>query len=92
VHARARLHAQAGEIAVYWYFDTPKGRCRIAQAPDGRYHALFRDENLGNYATPQQALDELLGGHTFTHSSGIDTADLGLPDDLSEWTLVRGAP
>ena len=39
--------------------------------------------------TAEMALDDLVGGHTFMPSSGIDTSEVGLPDELSEWTFVR---
>ena len=49
------------------------------------YDVLFDDQSLGSYTTPQQALDDLCGGHTFWPASGIDPRTLGIPDDLSEW-------
>jgi hypothetical protein len=45
-------------------------------------------ESLGSYSNPQQAADDLAGGHTFSISSGVDTATLGIPDDLGEWERV----
>lgn len=56
---------------------------------NGRYHVFVGDEDLGNYPTPQQAVDDICGGHTFSHSSGVDTAQLGIPDELDEWTRAR---
>ncbi len=53
-----------------------------------RYHPLFEDESLGSYATPQQAAEDLAGGHTFSLSSGIDTATLGIPDEGTEWETI----
>lgn len=55
----------------------------------GRWHILFRDESLGSYATPQQAADDLAGGHTSSPGAGIDTAKLGIPADLAEWSKHR---
>jgi hypothetical protein len=52
---------------------------------DGRWHIIFDDADLGNYANAAQAADDLAGGHTFSISSAIDTATLGIPADLSEW-------
>jgi len=49
----------------------------------GRFHPVFDDESLGSYVTPQQAVDDLAGGHTF--SPGFDTEGLGIPAELSEW-------
>lgn len=56
-----------------------------------RYRARFDDEDLGSYHSAAQALDDLLGGHTFSPSGGVDTSTLGLPDDLSEWEPVFAA-
>lgn len=72
----------------YWRYPTRLGEARILQNR-GRWHAIIAGENLGNYFTPEQALDDLAGGHTFSHSSGVDTSTLGLPDELSAWELVR---
>jgi len=52
---------------------------------DGRWRAAAGDEDLGAYVSPEQALDDLTGGHTYSHSSGVDTSTIGLPDSLSEW-------
>jgi hypothetical protein len=52
---------------------------------EGRYLAIFDDENLGSYATPAQAADDLAGGHTSSISSGVDTATLGISEDLGDW-------
>lgn len=51
----------------------------------GRWLATFEGESLGSYHRAQAALDDLVGGHTFTPSGGVDTSEAGLPDDLSEW-------
>ena len=54
-----------------------------------RFHPVYDDESLGSCARPEQAAEDLAGGHTFSISSGVDTADLGIPADLSEWQRVR---
>lgn len=54
----------------------------------GRFHPVYDDEPLGSYATAQQAAEDLAGGHTFSITSGIDTATLGIPDDLGNWNPV----
>ena len=51
----------------------------------GRFHAIYDDESLGSYAQAWQAAEDLAGGHAFSISSGIDTAILGIPEDLAEW-------
>ena len=74
-----------------WSYTTKAGTFRIVARArhDGilRYHAMLDDEDLGNYANPEQALDDLVGGHTYAASSGVGTDESGLPDELSEWTF-----
>jgi hypothetical protein len=48
---------------------------------------MYDDEGLGSYATPDQAADDLAGGHTFSPSCG-DTAVLGIPESPAEWHWV----
>jgi hypothetical protein len=49
---------------------------------------MYEDENLGSYATPRAAVDELCGGNTLAPCSGIETSQCGLPVNLSEWNFV----
>lgn len=72
----------------YWRHPTRIGEARILH-DKGRWQAVITDEPLGSYSKPEQALDDLVGGHTFSHSSGVDTSTLGMPGELSEWELVR---
>ena len=67
---------------------TKVGEFYIAEN-NGRFHPVFRDESLGSYATAQQAVDDLTGGHTFTAPGGVDTASLGIPEELSEWEKLH---
>ena len=55
---------------------------------DGRFHPLFRNESLGSYATSQQAVDDLAGGHTLNPIDGLDTASLGIPNLLQQWARL----
>jgi hypothetical protein len=64
-------------------FQTAKGRFAIVRRGD-RWRALFEDEDLGGYGTPQLAAGDVAGGHTFAASCG-DTALLGIPDDIRDW-------
>jgi len=54
-----------------------------------RWHVIYQDDSLGSYHSPQHALDDLVGGHTFSPSNGIDTSSLGIPDELGEWSVQR---
>ena len=65
-------------------WNTRIGPFYIAES-QGRYHPVFEDESLGSYETAQRAADDLAGGHTFSISSGIDTATLGIPDEVTGW-------
>lgn len=67
-----------------YYYRTSAGTFQIAERAR-RWHVIFRDESLGSYAMPQQAADDLAGGHTFSPGPGIDTAKLSIPSDLAEW-------
>jgi len=69
---------------MHWSYQTRAGTFRIVFR-DRRYLAMFDDEALGSYATPGQGADDLAGGHTFTPSNGINTASLGIPDNIHEW-------
>lgn len=61
----------------------------FAIVPQGdRFEAMFEDESLGSYHSAVAALDDLVGGHTFSPSNGLDTSEIGLPDELAEWTFV----
>ncbi len=52
---------------------------------EGRWLVIYRNDSLGSYHSPEAALDDLVGGHTFTPSNGVDTSRVGLSDDLGEW-------
>lgn len=73
-----------------WYYKTTKGTVQITHKKDGRYHVIYDDESLGAYTTPQQAVDDASGGHTFMPSNGVDLGEIGLPYDLPDWH--RGNP
>ena len=67
-----------------WICMSRVGPFRI-QLMRGRYHIICNDKDLGTYDTPDEALDELIGGYTDWPSPGTNPATLDLPDDLSEW-------
>lgn len=50
-----------------------------------RWQLMWGDEALGSYLTPEQALDDLVGGHCYSPSNGLDTSQAGLPEELSSW-------
>ncbi len=69
-------------------YETRIGTFYIGRSDDGRFHPVFEDESLGSYWTAEQAIDDLAGGHTFSISSGVDTATLGIPSDIGDWERV----
>jgi hypothetical protein len=55
---------------------------------DGRFHPIYNGESLGSYAHAWQAAEDVAGGHTFSISSGIDRATVGISGDLQDWEKV----
>lgn len=74
-------------MKLLYVFQTRLGPFYIGEK-DGRFHPVFEDNNLGSYARPEQAAEDLAGGHTFSISSGVDTASLGIPGDIGKWKRV----
>ena len=75
-------------MRLLYVWTTRLGPFCIAQSDDGRFHPLCNGQSLGSYASPQQAAADLAGGHAFSAASGVDTATLGIPEDLREWERV----
>lgn len=67
---------------------THKGTFYIVQRRS-RFHIIYNNEDLGSYSTPEQAADDLSGGHTFTPSNGVDPIELEISDDLGDWEFTR---
>ncbi len=70
-----------------WIFRTRVGAFCI-RCFKGRYHALFGNEYLGNFANPQQAVKDLARGYTPWPSCG-DPSRFGLPTDIGSWDRIR---
>lgn len=66
-------------------YQTRIGTFYIVSTDDGRFHPYYDGETLGAYSSPQHAIDDLAGGHTFSIAGGVDTSTLGIPCDLGEW-------
>lgn len=60
----------------------------IAKSGDGRFYVVYRDEALGSYASPEMAIDDASGGHTFMPSDGTDLGFLNLSDSISDWEVI----
>ena len=70
-----------------YVYETSAGAFFIAEH-NGRFHPMFHDESLGSYPTPQQAVEDLVGGHTFSLPGDIDPAELGVPEELDDWVKI----
>lgn len=68
-------------------FQTSRGLFYIVYR-HGRWHAVFKDESLGSYISPQQAADDLAGGYT-TWPTGIDPGRLNISADIGDWTFIQ---
>jgi hypothetical protein len=75
-----------------YVYRTSVGSFYIGQSDDGHFHPIFDNEILGSYAHAWQAAEDLAGGHTsgldISSKGRVDTAKLGIPEDLSEWERI----
>jgi hypothetical protein len=72
-----------------YVWNTRIGPFYIAESK-GLFHVIYEDESLsGDYLRPQHAAEDVAGGHTSSIAGGIDTATLGIPEDVSEWQRVH---
>jgi hypothetical protein len=85
--SRHNFREEQKRMKLLYVFNTRIGPFYIGER-DGRFHPIYHDESLGSYAQAWQAAEDLAGGHTFSLSSAIDTARLGIPADLGEWERV----
>jgi hypothetical protein len=74
---------------VRFTYRTRWGTFQIVQQQDGRWAAMFEDENLGSYHNAIAAHDDLIGDHCFSNSAGLDTSQIGLPEVLADWEQRR---
>jgi len=70
-----------------WQHKNRFGTWRILRDRKG-WNAYWNDEHLGHYDRDDKALDDLVGGHTFPTSSGINSGDCGLPEELADWDEI----
>lgn len=63
---------------------TDAGHFTIVSQEGDSWHAMYEDEDLGSYSSPQQALESLIEGRTTTPSCGAPS-QFGLSNDLAEW-------
>lgn len=65
------------------------GPFTVKQLTTGDWRIVWNGEEVGTYAHPQQAVDELCGGHIDSLSCGVDTATLGLEDEIGSWRVGK---
>jgi len=73
-----------------WHYKTRIGVFYISLDDSAQYCILFKDEILGRYPLPQQAVDDLTAGHSFWPACGTDPETLNIPDEIGDW--VAGNP
>lgn len=67
------------------HYPTNHGTAVIARSRDGRFHAVWKDEDLGSYSSAVAAVDDMAGGHTFSPSDGTDLGAIGISRDTGDW-------
>ncbi|WP_435636692.1 hypothetical protein [Carnimonas bestiolae] len=73
-----------------WMHTTKIGNFYIVENPrDGPFYIFYKGKQLGKYFTPQQAVDELVQGVTWSLPNGVDTETLNFPDDIEDWHQTR---
>ncbi|AVO37370.1 hypothetical protein [Pukyongiella litopenaei] len=56
----------------------------------GRFwRVALNDQPFGDYISAAGAHEDLVRGYCFTAPGGLDPAECGLPEDLSEWEPVH---
>lgn len=72
------------QCTLLFRFKTRIGPFLIAASEDG-FHPVYAAESLGCYRSPEQAAEDLAGGHTYSIAGSVDTATLGIPYDVFDW-------
>ena len=62
------------------------GKHKVVIAPfRGTWVIITENDNLGEFPTPQAAVDALRAGQATTPPSGVSPASLNLPPDIADW-------
>ncbi len=64
----------------------PLGLFQIRREPTGWMIWFGDDRYDGPFRTPQQALDNLSGGHGPSLPGGVDAAIEDMPDQIEDWS------
>lgn len=69
-------------------YETPSGTFGIVKSGLGDWLIWCNRETLGQgYASPEHALDDLIGGHC-DWPDDVDPSTLGIPDDFGSWSVI----
>jgi hypothetical protein len=64
---------------------TQIGPIHIVLTGDGQFHTFYNGETLAAFSSPQQAVDDIAGGHTFSIASEMNPAIIRVPECLADW-------
>ncbi len=73
---------------LYVYRTRGGGEFYLGQSEDGKYHPLLYGESLGEYASLEQAAEDLANGRTTAPDCSTFIEELGIPTELKNWTKV----
>ena len=73
----------------FYAHTTRIGTFYLARDDEKGWQIEFDAERVGGYCTAEKALDDVVGGHTWSLAHGVDTSTLGLPDELADWQRIR---
>jgi hypothetical protein len=77
----------AVKLMAKWIFKTRAGLAEIIQQRGDNFALVFDGEALENHTSPAAAAEALANGTCFWPSAG-DPSQLGIPEEIGEWTLV----
>ena len=79
------MRCNNASVMASYFFKTEIGTFSIKPTPNGRFDLSFRDKVLGSYATPQQAVDDLVGSHMFSFRFKRALSSLRIAREISAW-------
>jgi hypothetical protein len=86
------LWNEADESNPDYFFRSAYGTFLIRRERDGQWHVTFEDQRLGAYRAPEEAVAQLGADHYFWLASGLDSAAVGLPRELTQWSRAHDLP
>ncbi|GJQ59761.1 MAG: hypothetical protein SCALA701_25620 [Candidatus Scalindua sp.] len=71
----------------YWYYKTAQDTIYIVKANQD-YDVLFKGDCIGTFDDPQQAVENLVSGHTILAAYG-DLSTFDIPEEIEAWQQGR---